>query len=146
MIRTSLLSGVLALLVLLPLPAGAQSTIVERDALISQPQRAAAAKVPEKRSWGPEQATGAPDTPQAGDFPTAWAALHPESGTQWLQVVFEKAVKIAEVRITESLNPGAVVKVSAITAEGNEDVIWSGNDLTADAPSDFVVPVQQDIT
>src|SRR5262249_34679748 len=27
----------------------------------------------EKRGWGPEQATGPPDTNEAGDFSTAWA-------------------------------------------------------------------------
>ena len=82
---------------------------------------------------------------QAGDFPTAWAALLPDSGTQWLQVNFDQAVKIAEIRITESLNPGAVTKVASISDDGKEQVLWEGKDPTVEAPDDFVVKVNGDV-
>src|SRR4029434_10317448 len=37
-----------------------------------------------KRSWGHEQATGAPDTMQSGDIPTAWASKMTDGGGEWL--------------------------------------------------------------
>jgi len=94
---------------------------------------------------GPEQATGAPDTAQAGDIPTAWASLEPNAGAEWLQVDFDQAVTIAEVRIRESYNPGAVSKVVAILQDGKEHVLWEGLDPTVDAPSDFVVKAEGDV-
>jgi len=94
---------------------------------------------PAKRPWGPEQATGAPDTEQAGDMPTAWASLNPDDGVEWLRVDFDQAVTISEVRIRESFNPGTVSKVTAILQGGREHVLWEGLDPTAGAPADFTV-------
>ncbi|MGH7149305.1 MAG: hypothetical protein ACREIU_01340, partial [Planctomycetota bacterium] len=37
----------------------------------------------EKRPWGPEQATGEPDTPGAGDHVSAWASLAPDGSGEW---------------------------------------------------------------
>jgi len=91
-----------------------------------------------KRAWGPEQATGAPDTPQAGDFSTAWAALQPDGGPEWLQVEYAHPVEIKEVRIRESYNPGAVTRVSAFGDDGKELTLWVGDDTTKKAPADFV--------
>lgn len=100
---------------------------------------------PGMRPWGPEQATGAPDTEQAGDVPTAWASLDPDGGVEWLQADFDQAVTMSEVRIRESFNPGAVSKVVAILQDGKERVLWEGLDPTVDAPADFPVRVNGDI-
>jgi hypothetical protein len=97
------------------------------------------------RDWGPEQATGEPNTLKAGDFRTAWASLRPDSGLQWLEVAFEKPVAIAQVRILETFNPGAVIKVSGV-ANGKEVVLWEGKDTTAVAPSFFVVHASAALT
>ena len=86
-----------------------------------------------KRAWGPEQATGASDTSNAGDLTTAWAPLQPNAGTEWLYVGFQRVVVIAEVRIRETFNPGAVSKVVALVDDygnGNEQVLWEGQDPT----------------
>lgn len=100
--------------------------------------RRVAARMP-KRQWGPEQATGAPDTHRAGDIPTAWATLQQNAGLEWLQVGFERAVNIAEVRIRETFNPGAVSKVVALLENKKEHLLWQGQDPTSEAPADFVV-------
>jgi hypothetical protein len=97
------------------------------------------------RAWGPEQATGAPDTDRAGDIPTAWASLEPDGGIEWLQVEFDQAVTIAEVRIRETFNPGAVSKVTAILQGGREHVLWEGVDHTAGAPADFTVKAGDEV-
>ncbi|MGD9128143.1 MAG: hypothetical protein PVH19_12265 [Planctomycetia bacterium] len=99
-----------------------------------------------KRGWGPEQATGAPDTPRAGDIQTAWASLQPDGGEEWLKVDFEKATNVAEVRIRETFNPGAISKVVAILEDGKEHVLWKGQEPATTAPSYFTVQVDADVT
>jgi len=94
-----------------------------------------------KRSWGPEQATGAPDTPEAGDMVTAWASLQPDAGEEWLKLGYDRAVDVAQVRVRETFNPGAVTKVTAFLANGQEVTLWEGADPTTQAPEDFVVDV-----
>ena len=96
-------------------------------------------KEPPKEPWSPEQATGAPDTLEAEDAPTAWTPMEPDAGNEWLLVRFERAVAIAEVRIRESLNPGAVRKVSASLEDGVSFLLWEGDDPTVQAPSFFEV-------
>ncbi|MCB1513071.1 MAG: hypothetical protein KDJ36_19415, partial [Hyphomicrobiaceae bacterium] len=38
----------------------------------------------QNRSWGPEQAVGKPNTPQAGDISTAWASRTRDDQEEWL--------------------------------------------------------------
>jgi hypothetical protein len=95
--------------------------------------------------WSPEQATGAPDTPEAEDAPTAWTPLEPDAGREWLRVRFERAVAIAEVRVRESLHPGAVRRVSASGEDGASFLVWAGDDPTSEAPADLVVRPDREI-
>lgn len=98
-----------------------------------------------RHGWGPEQATGEPDTMRAGDIQTAWAALRPDDGTEWLKLGFQREVTVAEVRVRETFNPGAVSKVVAIPGGDEEEVLlWQGLDLTREAPASFVVKVPAD--
>jgi hypothetical protein len=97
-----------------------------------------------KRSWGHEQATGAPDTNQAGDIPTAWASKVPDGGVEWLELDYERAVGVDSIRVVESHNPGAISKVAVIRPDGGEETVWEGN-LPASSQnelvqSDFKVP------
>jgi hypothetical protein len=97
-----------------------------------------------KRSWGHEQATGAPDTREAGDIPTAWASKNPDGGVEWLELDYERAVGVDSIRVMESHNPGAISKVAVIRPDGGEETVWEGN--LADSArnellqSDFKVP------
>lgn len=97
--------------------------------------------VQQKRSWGQEQVVGAPDTPTASDAPTAWASRDQDAGPEWLQLDFENAVDVAEVRIRESYNPGAISKVTGVV-NGQEVTLWEGTAQGGAAPRDFVVPVE----
>ena len=80
-----------------------------------------------KRSWGHEQATGAPDTKRAGDISTAWASKNPDGGVEWLELDYERAVGIDTIRVVESHNPGAISKVAVIRPDGGEETVWQGN-------------------
>ena len=83
---------------------------------------------------------GAPDTPNANDAITAWASRDPDGGPEWLWLGFDNAVDVAEVRIRESYNPGAITKVTG-EVNGQEVVLWEGTAQGGNAPRDFVVPV-----
>jgi hypothetical protein len=95
-----------------------------------------------KRSWGPEQAVGQPDTFQAGDVSTAWAPLAQDGGEEWLKLEYERAVDVAEVRVRETYNPGAIAKVTAFLANGTELTLWEGVEPVSQAPVEmsFAVP------
>ena len=86
------------------------------------------------QAWGPEQATGAPDTATAGDHATAWATQAPDAGAEWLKLTYAQAVAVAQVRVHETFNPGAVTSITA-ASDGGEVVIWSGDPVADQAPS-----------
>jgi hypothetical protein len=97
-------------------------------------------------NWSAMQATGAPDTLEAGDLPTAWASLAPDGGLKWLELEFEKPTPIAEVRIRETFNPGAITKVVALTPYNGESLIWEGQAPPAIAPAEMVVKPSTPVT
>jgi len=82
----------------------------------------------DKRSWGPEQATGEPDTPEAGDYSTAWASNTPDGQDEWLRLRYRRAVTPTAVHVYETYNPGALYRITAINSSGREIEIWSGKD------------------
>jgi hypothetical protein len=98
-----------------------------------------------RRRWGPEQASGPPDTTVAGDFSTAWASREPDGGPEWLRLEFEKEVEVAQVRIRETYNPGAITKVVGL-AGNSEQVLWEGNEEPAPAPREFTIPVTGNVS
>jgi hypothetical protein len=81
-----------------------------------------------KRSWGPEQVTGEPDTPQAGDHSTAWAASTADGQDEWLRLRYRRAVTPTAVHVYESYNPGALYRITATDSSGRETEIWLGED------------------
>jgi len=85
----------------------------------------------EKRAWGPEQATGKPDTDMAGDIQTAWASATPDGQDEWLMLEYAEPVLVKEVHVHETYNPGALTRVTAFKADGSEVEIWKGKDPSA---------------
>ena len=83
--------------------------------------------------YGPVQnsasrATGAPDVPGADDHPNAWCPAVRDSGTDWLELTFERPGPATEVRVRQSYGPGSIVKVEAIDTDGQSHVWWEGLD------------------
>lgn len=93
------------------------------------------------RSWGTEQVLGPPNTFEAGDIATAWASRNPDGGEEWLKLDYERMVDLAEVRVRETYNPGAISKVTAVLANGQELTIWEGIEPPAQAPVEMSFPV-----
>ena len=83
------------------------------------------------RRWGPEQATGAPDTwPKSGDIETAWASKTPDGQREWLELTYDVPLRTFAVMIYETYNPGAVDRITGYDAEGKEIELWKGEDPT----------------
>lgn len=89
------------------------------------------AKPQEKRAWGPEQATGEPDTPNAGDMQTAWASKTPDGDDEWLLVEYAEPVIPKTISVYETFNPGALNRVTVFKLDGSEVEVWKGDDPTA---------------
>jgi hypothetical protein len=85
----------------------------------------------QKRSWGPEQATGEPDTNMAGDIVTAWASASQDGQDEWLMCEYQDFVTPTAVMVYETYNPGALVRVTAFKPDGEEVELWKGTDPTA---------------
>jgi hypothetical protein len=80
------------------------------------------------QDWSAMQATGKPDTAGPGDARTAWASLTPDGGEEWLELGYEAPVFPTRVRIHETYNPGAVVKIEARDGKGGWTILWQGRD------------------
>lgn len=89
-------------------------------------------------AWSASQATEVPNTPTATDAATAWAPRSQDGGLEWLQAGFASAVEIAEVRVRESFNAGAINRITALMG-GAEIVLWEGVAGTSKRVRDFVV-------
>lgn len=89
--------------------------------------------------WAPEQATGAPNSPKAGDQKTAWASLAQDKGAEWIKLEYKTPVEVHAVRIYENFNPGAVSKVTGFDKDGTEVLIWEGMEPMKQAPNVFEV-------
>ena len=99
-----------------------------------------------KRGYGPEQATGKPDVELAGDNVNAWASLGADDREEWLVCEYENAVKAKAVSVYETYKPGALYKVTAFDAEGEEVLAWEGEDPTPrDKPKGIsIIPIKLD--
>jgi hypothetical protein len=84
-----------------------------------------------KRAWGPEQATGEPDTQMAGDLETAWASLTEDASDEWLMLEYAEPIVPKEIHVYETFNPGAVIKATAFRLDGSEVEVWKGKDPSA---------------
>ena len=80
------------------------------------------------RSWGEEQATGAPDTLTPGDHSSAWAPATADGGVEWLEAEFENPADLARIVVRQTSNPGGITRVIAIGESGVEIPIWAGED------------------
>lgn len=92
--------------------------------------------------WAASQASGAPDTPDCSDSPTAWAAS--ESNTvDWIELAYAVPVIPSQVNIIQSYSPSQVSQVELIDEAGNYHKIYSGVPLLMDTcPFTLSLPVQ----
>ena len=84
--------------------------------------------------WSASQVCGKPDTDVDGDQPTAWASQEADAGEEWLELTYKAPVRPTRVRVRESFNPGAVVKIEAQDPEKKWQILWKGKDTTTESP------------
>ncbi len=92
-------------------------------------------------SWSAQQASGAPNTPTCGDSSTAWASAS-SAGQDSLTLYYATPVVPTQINIYETYNPGAIVLVEALPADGSAPIVaFSGVDPTTACPGVFSVSV-----
>jgi hypothetical protein len=80
--------------------------------------------------WSANQTTGAPNVEAYADDGKAWAPKTQDSGIEWLDLKYPRAVYATEVRVRESFNSGTVIKVEVFDEAGVAHTVWAGNDPT----------------
>jgi len=80
------------------------------------------------------QATGARNTLREGDLPTAWATREPDDGDHWLELTYATPVRATQVRVWQTLNPGAVVRIDAVLGDDKTLTLWEGRDTGHGTP------------
>ena len=113
------------------------------EPLIQWASSAAASSEYGPDSWSANQATGEPDTPEYGDFATAWAPSGTDIGPQWIELGYDVAVRPTEIVIWESSGAGFVTRVEAVDARTGETVtLWEGTDGSPDFLVGFSPPLE----
>lgn len=82
-------------------------------------------------NWSIDQVLGPPNTLQFGDVMTAWASQSPDGGNEWIIAEFPNSVSASSVEVYETCGPGAIVRITAVSAAGTESEIWKGVDPLA---------------
>lgn len=91
--------------------------------------------------WSAMQAAGKPDTLAAGDARSAWASMSADGGEEWLELGYEHRVRPTRVRVHETYNPGAVVRIEGRDEEGAWRILWEGKDPVREGLGWLDVPV-----
>jgi hypothetical protein len=79
--------------------------------------------------YHPQRAAGVPDTSDYGDKDTAWATKEPNAGIEWIELTFAKPVNATEVKVRQSFNPGAIIKIELFDEAGTAHSVWQGPDM-----------------
>lgn len=78
--------------------------------------------------WSAAQAVGPPNAVAGQDHRDAWASKETDAGEEWLELDYRLAVRVRQIRIRATYNPGCVTKVEGFTAEGKAVTLWQGSD------------------
>lgn len=85
--------------------------------------------------WSSSKLIGKPDVEEYGDNGNAWASSGSDRGIEWVKLTFPKAVFASEVRIRQTFNPGAIIKIELIDDKGKSNTIWEGVDKIKYSPN-----------
>ncbi|MBT3463432.1 hypothetical protein HOD20_09085 [archaeon] len=77
--------------------------------------------------WTPSSLIGEPDVIKCEDDPKAWVSAQEDDDLQWIELIYDKNVYVTDIRIRETLGPGAVVMIEAKSDDGYK-TIFEGTD------------------
>ncbi|WP_414665119.1 tetratricopeptide repeat protein [Horticoccus sp. 23ND18S-11] len=78
--------------------------------------------------YTPARATGEPKVAYAGYNTEAWCPAQQNSGEDWIELTFARPTPARGVRVRQTFNPGAIVKVEAVATDGTVHLWWAGSD------------------
>ncbi len=78
--------------------------------------------------YSASRATGAPNVRFHGDNAQAWATRLADAPDEWIELTFANPVPAAAVRVRQSFNPGAIVRVELIDTAGGVQTVFQGTD------------------
>jgi len=118
------------------------------QAAVSEPQEirqwAVSAKASSsygETSWGPMQATGAPNVTNCADNDMAWASKD-STTLEWIELSYDVAVVPTKINIHQSYNPSQVVEVDLISTDGTTYVAWQGKpESVAYCPDEMTITI-----
>jgi len=91
--------------------------------------------------WSVKQVTGAPNTPECGDYPTAWASAGRDA-VEWINVYYDVPVYPTEIRIIQTYAPDQVSQVDLIDMQGNFVTVYTKQpEDKSDRPCPYVLAV-----
>jgi hypothetical protein len=93
--------------------------------------------------WSAMQATGAPNTTDCGDLPTAWSSDHSMPGAT-LELFYELAVIPTRIVIYETYNPGAIFMVEVLSLTGAPAVYQGSPKVIAQCPHQLIIDITDD--
>jgi hypothetical protein len=91
------------------------------------------------------QATGAPDTFECQDLPTAWCPADYET-VEWLELGYDVPVRPTEVNIVQTYSPDQVVKVELVDTDGTYHEVYTAEpvNLWDECLYTLSIPVEAD--
>jgi hypothetical protein len=96
--------------------------------------------------YHPMQAAGIPNVDRHSDDSSSWATKEADAGIEWIELDYAKLVNATEVRIRQTYNPGAIIKVELFDESGAAHNIWQGPDMT-DYPANEIswlnIPIEK---
>lgn len=92
-------------------------------------------------SWGPMQATGAPNVTDCVDNDKAWASKD-STTLEWIELSYDIPVAPTKINIHQSYNPSQVVEVDLISTDGTTYVAWQGKpESVAYCPDEMAITI-----
>ena len=92
--------------------------------------------------WSARQVIGAPDTPECGDYTTAWASEYYD-GLDWLEVGFTTPVEPTQIQIFETYNPSSIVKVEIRDLDGLYHTVYETTPAIIEScPSTLIIDLE----
>lgn len=86
------------------------------------------------------QAIGEPDTPECGDYETAWSSLE-KFTEEWIEVGYMEPVRPTEVTIYETHVPSQVVKVELMDQDWVYHEVYSATPVMTGCPNKLTIPI-----
>jgi hypothetical protein len=94
-------------------------------------------------AWSAMQAVGAPDTPECGDYTTAWATADYDT-VEWIELDYDTPVLPTAVNIFQTYNPNQVIQVALRDLAGDYQTVYLGTpqEESGDCPFVLHIPVE----